>query len=310
MPSVNATLIIAGGTLIFTAVTLLILQLRSIGGGQAQGSGSLKFYLIGLVYLLVGILIGTGLWVGWSEPLRIGVPKEAHIHANSWGFAALVFAGLLVDLLPALTGKPLAGRRAINAIFWAMSLGALGLVLGPWLGGNLVVTAPGLVLHIGATAALLILLARNLRSHGLYARAGAWHLSLSYMWILLPVMMAPLIILKVANIPGADIEASAPQALIYGWMLQFLYAVTPYFAARWLLRDPAARLGGNWLSLVTVNLGSALIWSSIFLAGVRGPLHAAAYVLLGVSLVAAAWETGVITVAALRRAEQGAAQAA
>ena len=310
MPSVNATLIIAGGTLIFTAVTLLILQLRSIGGEQAQGSGSLKFYLTGLVYLLVGIIIGTGLWVGWSEPLRIGVPKEAHIHANSWGFAALVFAGLLVDLLPALTGKPLAGRRAINVIFWAMSLGALGLVLGPWLGGNLVVTVPGLVLHIGATAALLILLARNLRSHGLYARAGAWHLSLSYMWILLPVMMAPLIILDVASVPGVDIEATAPQALIYGWMLQFLYAVTPYFAARWLLRDPAARLGGNWLSLVTVNLGSVLIWASIFLAGVRGPLHATAYVLLGVSLVAAAWETGVITLAALRRAEQGAAQVA
>lgn len=310
MPSVNATLIIVGGALIFTAVTLLILHVRSIGGGQAQGSGSLKFYLTGLVYLLVGIIIGTGLWVGWSEPLRIGVPKEAHIHANSWGFAALVFAGLLVDLLPALTGKPLAGRRAINAIFWAMSLGALGLVLGPWLGGNLVVTVPGLLLHIGATAALLILLARSLRGAGLYARAGAWHLSLSYMWILLPVMMAPLIILKVANVPGVDIEATAPQALIYGWMLQFLYAVTPYFAARWLLRDPAARLGGNWLSLVTVNLGSVLIWASIFLAGVRGPLHATAYVLLGVSLVAAAWETGVITLAALRRAEQGAAQVA
>jgi hypothetical protein len=310
MPSVNATLIIAGGTLIFAAVTLLILQLRGIGTGQAQGSGSLKFYLAGLVYLLVGILIGTGLWVGWSEPLRIGIPKEAHIHANSWGFAALVFAGLLVDLLPALTGKALASRRTINAIFWAMTLGALGLVLGPWLSGNLFVTVPGLVLHIGATAALLILLARNLHTKSLYARAGAWHLSLSYMWILLPVMLAPLIILDVANVPGVDIEATAPQALIYGWMGQFLFAVTPYFAARWLLRDPAARLGGNWLSLVTVNLGAALIWASIFLAGVRGPLHAAAYILLGIALVAAAWETGVITVAALRRAEQGAAQAA
>jgi len=179
MPSVNATLIIAGGTLVFTAVTLLILQLRGIGGEQqTQGNGSLKFYLMGLVYLLVGIIIGTGLWVGWSEPLRIAVPKEAHIHANSWGFAALVFAGLLVDLLPALTGKALASRRTINAIFWAMTLGALGLVLGPWLGGNLVVTVPGLVLHIGATAVLLILLARSLRGAGLYARAGAWHLPL------------------------------------------------------------------------------------------------------------------------------------
>ena len=128
------------------------------------------------------------------------------------------------------------------------------------------------------------------------------------MWILLPVMMAPLIIFDVANVPGVDIEATAPQALIYGWMGQFLFAVVPYLAARWLLRDPQARLGGNWLSLVTVNLGALLIWGSIFLTDVRGPVHAAAYILLGVSLAAAAWETGVTTLAALRRAEQGAAQ--
>jgi hypothetical protein len=62
MPSINATLIIAGGTLIFIAATLLILQLRGIGGGQqTQGNGSLRFYLMGLVYLLLGIIVGAGL---------------------------------------------------------------------------------------------------------------------------------------------------------------------------------------------------------------------------------------------------------
>jgi len=310
IPSVNAALIITGGTLVFIAVTLLLLQLRGIGGEKTQGTGSLKFYISGLSYLLLGILIGTGLWVGWSEPLRIGIPKEAHIHANSWGFASLVFAGLLVDLLPALTGKPLASRRTINAIFWAMTLGALGLVLGPWLNGNLLVTVPGLVLHIGATVALLVSLIRSLRAHGLFANASAWHLTVSYFWIMLPVMVAPLIILKIGNMPGADIEATAPQALVYGWMGQFLFAVVPYLAARWLLRDPKARLGGNWLSLIAANLGSALIWASIFLIDVRSPLHAIAYVLLGISLVAAAWETGVITRTALRRAEQRSLQAA
>ena len=231
-----------------------------------------------------------------------------HIHANSWGFASLVFAGLLIDLLPALTGAPLASRRTLTPIFWSMTLGALGLVLGPWLGGNLFVTVPGLVLHIAATVWLLVVLARALRRHGLFASAGAWHLVVSYVWILLPVLVAPLIILGVAGIPGADIEATAPQALIYGWMLQFLYAVTPYFAARWLLRDENARLGGNWLSLVAVNLGSTLIWASIFLPDMRSPLHAVGYVLLGVSLIAAAWETGAIALAALRRAEMAEAQ--
>lgn len=302
-PSINTTLIIIGGVLIFIAAMLLMMQLRS-NAEPATSSGSLKFYLAGLAYLLVGILIGAGLWAGWSEPLHIGIPKEAHIHANSWGFASLVFAGLLVDLLPALTGQPLASRRMINAVFWAMTLGALGLVLGPWLGGNLAATGPGLVLHIGATVTLLILLARALRAGGRYARAGAWHLSLSYVWILLPVMIAPLILLKVGNMPGADIEATAPQALVYGWMGQFLFGVMPYLAARWLLHDSAARLGGNWLSLVGVNLGAALIWASILLPTIHGPLHATAYILLGVALVAAAWETGAIVVTALRRAEQ------
>ncbi|MFZ2487827.1 MAG: hypothetical protein WAZ19_06855 [Anaerolineae bacterium] len=304
MTSLNAPLIITGGTLVFSAVLLLIAQLRSLGGKQAPGSGSRQFYLAGLFYLLIGILIGTGYWIGWSETLHIGVPKEAHIHANSWGFASLVFAGLLIDLLPSLTGKPLADHRKLNLIFWAMTLGALGLVLGPWLGGNLVVTAPGLVLHIGATVALLILSARGLHAQKLYTAAGAWHLTLSYAWILLPVMLAPFILLHIGNLPGTDIEATAPQALVYGWMGQFLFALLPYLVARWLLRDRAARLGGNWFSLITVNLGALLIWASILLPALRTPLHAASYVLLGAALLAAIRETVVITLAALRRAEQ------
>jgi hypothetical protein len=86
-------------------------------------------------------------------------------------------------------------------------------------------------------------------------------------------------------------------------MLQFLYAIVPYAVARWLLRDPAARLGGNWLSLGAVNLGSLLIWLSIFWEAWRSPLHALGYILLLLSLLAAAWQTGALTLLALRRAE-------
>ncbi len=303
IPAVNSGLIIAGGTLVFLAALLLIAQLYGIGSRSAHATGSGKFYVVAVIYLLVGVLIGTGLWVGWSVPLHIGVPKEAHIHANSWGFASLLFAGLLIDLAPDLSQAPLAGRRAIDAIFWAMTVGALGLVAGPWLNGNLLVTVPGLLLHIAATVALLYLFVGMLRRQGAFARAGAWHLALSYVWILLPVLIAPLILLGVPGIPGADVEATAPQALIYGWVLQFLFAVVPYFAARWLLHAPDARLGGNWLSLLAVNAGSALIWLSIFLTGFRAELQGAAYVLLATSLVAAAWETGAIALVALRNAE-------
>ena len=184
IPSINAALIITGGTLVFLAVSLLIGQLRGLGAGQANSSlqaaepGQRQSQVLrGRPDLLVGWHSDRDRALGgWSEPLRIGVPKEAHIHANSWGFAALVFAGLLVDLLPQLTGAPLASRRTLDAIFWGMALGALGLVAGPWLGGLLVVTVPGLVLHIAATVTLVIVLVRALRRYGLFAgRArGIW----------------------------------------------------------------------------------------------------------------------------------------
>jgi putative exporter of polyketide antibiotics len=123
-------LIFTGGTLIFIAVTLLAMHLAQLGGRQAAGAG-LKFYIMGLAYFLLGIIVGTELWIGWSEPLRIQVPIEVHIHANNWGFMSLVFAGLLIDVLSGLTGKPLASGRTLNTIFWSMTLGALLLVIGP-----------------------------------------------------------------------------------------------------------------------------------------------------------------------------------
>ncbi|MBK8782742.1 MAG: hypothetical protein IPO22_13250 [Anaerolineales bacterium] len=45
-------------------------------------------------------------------------------------------------------------KNATAYIFWGMTLGAFGLVLGPWLGGSLP-TVAGLVLHISATVVLL-----------------------------------------------------------------------------------------------------------------------------------------------------------
>lgn len=102
IPSINGTLILTGGTLIFIAATLLAVQLWQMRSHEVRtdrahnhdhiGGQSIKFYVSGLAYLLLGIIIGTGLWLGWSGPLRIQVPLEVHIHANNWGFLSLVFA--------------------------------------------------------------------------------------------------------------------------------------------------------------------------------------------------------------------------
>lgn len=307
IPIVNQAMIFTGGSLVFVAATLLgwqLWQMRSAGSTRRKETGSLKFYLTGLGFLLVGIMIGTGLWLGWSGPLRIQVPLETHIHANNWGFMSLVFAGLLLDVLPGLTGKALADKRTVNIIYWGMSIGALFLVIGPWLGGNLWFTVPGLVMHMTATLSLLVLTIRRLSASGKLSQSGSWHLISSYLWILAPVMVAPLIILGVPGFPGALIEATAPQALIYGWVLQFAMALIPYFTRRMFLKEDSSTLGGSWLSVGAANVGSGLIWAGIFLTGVTGQLHGIAYILFAVAMLAVFWEMAGTVRLALHRLEE------
>ena len=304
IPSINATLIRAGGTLIFLAALLLTGQLWQMRSGASNSrSGSVKFYVTGLAYLLLGITVGTGLWLGWSGPLRIRVPLEVHIHANNWGFLSLVFAGLLIDIVPSLTGRPLAQPRTLTALFWGMTLGAWGLVLGPWLGGALWVTAPGLVLHLSATIALVVLARRALARGQQLRMAGGWHLLTAYVWILLPVLIAPLILLGVPGFPGAGIEATAPQALIYGWVLQFGLALIPYLAARYLVQMEKPQLGGAWLSLAAVNVGSALVWASIFIEPWQGILHGTAYIFYVIAMLPVAVQLGRMVQSKLAAAE-------
>jgi len=279
--SMNHPIIFAGGTLIFIAAVLLFLQLWGVRGDDAPAS--LKFYITGIFYLLVGIIIGTGLFLNWSTALYIKVPLEAHIHANSWGFMSLVFAGLLVDFVPMITSRPFGNRNAITYIYWGMTLGAFGLVLGPWLGGSLPPTVAGLILHIASTVWLVVLMIRSFRESGRLNSPGAWHLVSSYLWILAPVLIAPLILLKVLD--GKAIEATAPQALIYGWVLQFGIALIPYIARRYFLKEENPQLGGCWGSLVAVTLGSVLVWVSIFIVPARGMLYGVGFILYTLALI-------------------------
>lgn len=291
IPLVNSALILAGGTLVFIAATLLLLQLNSLRPERDEPKPGRKFYLAGLSYLLLGIIVGTGLWLGWGEVLRIAIPIEVHIHANNWGFMSLVFAGLLIDLYPHFAKRPLAWPRSIRPIFWLMTLGALGLVLGPWLKSNWF-SVPGLILHLSATIWLLLNVIKPLWGDWQAWTPGMWHLVTAYFWILAPVLVAPLIILGVPGFPGAGIEQSAPQALIYGWVLQFGYALLPYLFARFLLPAQPAKLGGNWFSLITVHLGGVFLWASIFITTYQAPLHGIAYVLWTLSalpIVAELW---------------------
>ncbi|MFZ1266568.1 MAG: hypothetical protein WBV59_19045 [Anaerolineae bacterium] len=288
IPLVNTPLIFVGGTLVFVATSMLVQHVHELRGAavtpaRTAPSGRI-FYLAGLSYFLLGIIVGTGLWMGWGEWLRIAVPIEVHIHANNWGFMALVFAGLIVDLYPDFAGRSLAWPQSLKPIFWMMTLGALLLVLGPWVQSTWF-TVPGILLHLSATGWLLLNVIKPLRGERSAWGPGLWHLLTSYVWIIAPVLVAPLIILKVPGFPGAGIEQNAPQALIYGWVLQFAYALLPYLFTRFFLPNEPAKLGGNWFTLLTVHLGGVFLWASIFITDSYTVLHGTAYALWAASLI-------------------------
>ena len=81
--------------------------------------------------------------------------------------------------------------RSVTPIFWMMTLGALGLVLGPWFSSK-AFTVPGLILHLSATIWLLLNVVKPLwGDRQAWSQPGLWHLVTAYFWILAPVLVAP-----------------------------------------------------------------------------------------------------------------------
>jgi hypothetical protein len=168
------------------------------------------------VFFLLGIIVGTGLWLNWGAALRIAVPLEVHVHANMFGFMAMAFAGLLIDIIPTIAGRPLASRKVAAAIYGLMTAGAALLVLGPWIGGTHGPTSVGLVLHLAADAWLAYRMLIDLRAGGRLHEAGGWHLVASYSWVLMPTVAVPLMLWNMLD--TSTVESIAPQGLIYGWV--------------------------------------------------------------------------------------------
>lgn len=288
IPLTSRVPIISGGTSIFISTVLLMVQLGNMrpSGKAKQASAGRKFYIAGLAYFLLGIIVGTGLFTGWSDSLLItGNATEVHIHANNWGLMSLVFTGLFVDLYETWAKRPFTNPKAITPIFWMMVVGAFGLIFGPWFQIKWFLLVPGLILHLAATAWLIANVVQPLRGDKNGQTIGMKHLIMSYFWILAPILTAPFILFGLGNLPTDAIEGTAPQALIYGWVLQYGMAVVPYFFQRFLFKNENAELGGTKLSLIFVNLGSIFLWASIFIESARSTLHGTAYLLWAIALI-------------------------
>ena len=295
IPTITRTLIVTGGTLVGIATVLLIKQLIDLRLAQDSsknaGIEGRKFYITGLSYLILGGLVGTGLWLGWSEVLHIASPIEVHVHTNLWGFAAIILAGLLVDLYPSFANRPLAWPRSIPWIYWSMALGALGLISGPWLNVS-IFTVVGLILHTLGSILLLVIVIKPLLGDRRAWTPGMLHLLTSYVWFFIPVVVAPLIVASATDFPVQEISGSGGPILIFGWILQFGYALVPYLFTRFFEPNKPARLGGTRLSLVTVHLGGILFWVSLFFPNVEPVSRALAYgfwIVSGLPILISLW---------------------
>jgi hypothetical protein len=293
-------MLVAGGTMVLIAAALLLAQLVRLsappGGEAAQGraSGGTRFYAAGLAYLLLGAFIGTGLYLGWHEWLRLPAPKDVHVHTNLWGFAALVFAGLLVDLPVWGEGGGGAqhGGRRTTAIFLLMATGALGMAVGPWLAST-ALQSIGLVMHVAGTTWLLLSLAAQVRRNRTGSNRAVWsagrlHVFAAFTWFLIISAMGPVVVFLPEAKLARSLASQGGPLLIYGWIMGFLLAVLPYLFTRAFTPEKGAALGGNRVSLAAVNIGGLLYLASLLLPGPRTILQGLAF---------AAWAAAMLPVA-------------
>lgn len=277
----NDTLIITGGLLLFLAIVLFLIQILFLTysiGSIRMNSGEV-YYITGTLLFLVGIVIGTGIWVNWSTDLRIAVPLEVHIHANNWGFASFIFTGLFLDLFPSIAKKRVDWRINPKYIYAMMLPGAIGLILGPWVPSQWL-SVPGLVLHLVATAAMVINGIQFSLDGKLFGNNARLMLFSGYLWFLAPVFVAPFIVFKIGDFSSYDVEGYAPEALVYGWLMTMLVAWIYLILAQ---NIPKSNEQYTIFPLLLTHLGSILLWVSIFAENTV--IYGCAYLLWGVALM-------------------------
>jgi hypothetical protein len=159
-------------------------------------------------------------------------------------------------------------------------LGAIGLVVGPW-AAILPLTILGIAVYVVGTALLLANLI------GTALAAGGWtpsltHLLVAYVWMVVPAVAAPLIVLATGQLPTSRVESAAVAGLVAGWILQIVVgAFVPGLA-----REESGAPNGSWASVVALNLGVLLFWISPLAGEPAAPtLTAAGYALVVVGLL-------------------------
>lgn len=284
MPLGLSQIAAVGATVIFVAVVLQLVSLHWRGACPPFGSrASLLLFIAGSIFFLIGIFMAVSMLLHWPAPGGFFGEIEGHVHANVWGFLAMVVAGFLLEMIPAALGRPLRWPHLVPVTSWLLIVGALGLVAGPWL-AIMALTMGGIAIYIIGTA----LLVTNLAATALAAHrwtANIAHLLLAYIWMIVPAAVAPIILEITGRLPSGAVEAAAVSGLIAGWVLQIVLGALPMRLRT--MRQRASGWDGCWLSVALLNLGALSIWIAAFVSSgdLHGSLTTAGYSLVAVAAV-------------------------
>lgn len=281
MPAGMTKLAAVGATGILAATALM---LGAVIRGRTRPAGrrvSLRLYVAGPIFFLVGIVMALSMLLGWSSPGGYFGVIEAHVHANVWGFLGLVVAGVLFDRIPARTGQPLRYPRLVPVTSWLLIIGAAGLVAGPWLAINPMLLV-GIVLYMTGTGMLIVNLAATMRA-GKRWTPNLAHVLLAYIWMVVPAIIAPAYLLMTGKLPTNEIETSAIAGLVAGWILQIVISALPSRIGE--EQGGAGRRDGWWFSVAMLNLGPLALWAAAFV----GATTAGSLTVLGYVLILAGW---------------------
>ncbi|MHB9288294.1 hypothetical protein ACKVMT_14795 [Halobacteriales archaeon Cl-PHB] len=210
----------AGLVLVWLLVLgLLVTLLRQAFRSERAWNPTTGLYLVSVFVFLWGITYAWGLYGHvWDVPGGWLGLREAHVHANAWGFLGLAAIGTLYDVFPRVLGVDLYSQRLANRSAWFLAAGIFPLITGPWLGLGRSVTASGLVLFAIGFAMYLYNLLRTYRSASDRSGLATMLLSAQF-WLLGPAGFAPFVLFGVEWVDPAFIEDGALHFFFVGWAL-------------------------------------------------------------------------------------------
>lgn len=213
------------GVVVIMAIVLGLVLFLGVGVVRSEPrvrrDATIGLYLLSPVVFLFGLAMAFELF---SHPGLYGLPggwwdvREAHVHANAWGFLGFAAIGTLYDVFPRLVDAELHSARLKRYSFWFLAAGIGPLSIGPAIAMGRTVTATGLVLF---AIGYLLFVYNMVQTYRVGLSSG---LSLSVLvaqaWILGPAGFAPFILFGVPlGIPEQWIEAGALHFFFMGWAL-------------------------------------------------------------------------------------------